>query len=157
MTDKQPVEEINVIMGTAKWLQSQGWTTESISVPHGQGLDTRMHKNQIKSIFPQVRLSNKGPDIVAHRSEELWRIESKGLGNVAPATLKNNFDRAVASAVSYYDHKAARIGLALPEEYRKHVMKKLPQAFREAVNLWVFLYVEEEEIYVWGPDEDMGL
>jgi len=76
---------------------------------------------------------------------------------VARATLKNNFDRAVASAVSYYDRKGIRVGLALPEEYRKHVARKLPRALREALNMWLFLYVVDEEIYVWGPDEDIVL
>jgi len=154
---KQPIEEIKVIVGVAKRLRLQGWTADSVSVPRGQGLDTRTHKDQVKSFFPQVHFSSKGPDIVAHRGDEIWRIECKGLGNVARATLKNNFDRAVASAVSYYDRKGIRVGLALPEEYRKHVARKLPRALREALNMWLFLYVVDEEIYVWGPDEDIVL
>lgn len=157
MKDKQPIEEIQVIMGVAKWLLSEGWTVDSISVPRGQGLDTQKHKQRAKSIFREVRLSNEGPDIIARHGDELWRIECKGLGNGAPSTLKNNFDRAVASAVSYYDQKGIRVGLALPEAYRKHIMQKLPQALREAINLWLFLYAADEEIYPWGPDEYIPL
>jgi len=157
MQNKQPIQEIQVITGVAKWLRSQGWTADTISVPRGQGLDTQTHKNEIKSIFREVRFSNEGPDIIVRHGDELWRIECKGLGNVAPATLKNNFDRAVASAASYYDQKGMRVGLALPEAYRKHITQKLPRALREAINLWIFLYVVDDEIYVWGPDEDMVL
>lgn len=157
MKDKQCVEEIQVIIGVAKWLRSQGWTVDTVSVPHGQGLDTQTHKNQIKSIFPEVRFSSKGPDILARRGDELWRIESKGLGNIAAPTLKNNFDRAVASAVSYYDRKGMQVGLALPEAYRKHIAQKLPRALRKALNMWLLLYVVDGEIYVWGPDEDTVL
>jgi hypothetical protein len=155
--DKQPIEEIQVIMGVAKWLRSQGWTADTVSVPHGQGLDTRTHRNQIKSVFPEVRFSNKGPDIIAHRGDELWRIECKSLGNVPRGTLKNQFDRAVASAVSYYDRKGIQVGLALPEAYRQYIVQKLPRALREAINLWILLYVVDEEIYPWGPDEDMEI
>lgn len=157
MEDKQPIQEIKVTVGVAKFLRSKGWTVDAISVPHGQGLDTQTHKNDVKSIFREMRFCNEGPDIIARHGDELWRIECKGLGNVAPSTLKNNFDRAVASAVSYYDQKGMRVGLALPEAYRKHIMQKLPRALREAIRLWIFLYVVDEEIYVWGPDEDLVL
>jgi hypothetical protein len=157
MQNKQPIQEIQVITGVAKWLRSQGWKAETISVPRGQGLDTQTHKKEIKSIFGGVQFSNEGPDIIARKGDELWRIECKGLGNVAPATLKNNFDRAVASTVSYYDQRDMRVGLALPEAYRKYIMQKLPRALREAINLWIFLYVVGDEIYVWGPDEDIVL
>jgi hypothetical protein len=162
--NKQPIQEIQVITGVAKWLRSDGWRLRTISIPHGQGLDYRAHKNEVISnvhhgTLPSddVKLSHQGPDIVATRGSELWRIECKGLGNVAPATLKNNFDRVVASAVSYYDQKGMRVGLALPEAYRKHIIHKLPRSLREAINMWIFLYVVDEEIYVWGPDEDMVL
>ena len=104
-----------------------------------------------------MQFSNEGPDIIARHGDGLWRIECKSLGNVARETLKNQFDRAVASAVSYYDQKGMRVGLALPAEYRMHIMQKLPRALKEAINLWIFLYVVDDEIYAWGPDEDMVL
>jgi hypothetical protein len=98
-----------------------------------------------------------GPDIEAECADETWRIECKGLTSGKAPTVKNNFDRAVASAVSYYiKSEGLRIGIALPEaRYLKHIRIKLPKPLRQALNLWVFLYVAHDEIYEWAPDEEL--
>ena len=89
----------------------------------------------------------------------LWKIECKGLGaEVRTPTVRNNFDRALASMVSYYDKpKGLRLGLALPEEYLKHLEVRLPRALGTALNLWVFLYVKSENtVYASAPDDTLS-
>jgi hypothetical protein len=106
-------------------------------------------------ISPDDVSPSQGPDIEAVCGDEVWKIECKGLGNVTPQTLKNNFDRAIASAVSYYRKKEGlRIGLALPEAYIAHMRERLPQALREAINLWIFLYITDDEVVVWAPNQE---
>ena len=73
------------------------------------------------------------------------------------STVRNNFDRALASAASYYTQKdKLRLGLALPAEYIKFLKDRVPQALRMAINLWIFLYVKfDNEIFVFAPNEEM--
>jgi hypothetical protein len=159
----QPVPEIDVTCAVAIWLHSNGWQVKSVSLPRGQGINQDNQKEKLWSKFkaagisPQKVSSSEGPDIEASCGEEMWKIECKGLGNVTPQTLKNNFDRAVASAVSYYNKEAGlRVGLALPESYIPHIQQKLPQALRQAINLWIFLYITDDEVLVWAPHNEFG-
>ncbi len=145
----QYVSEIDVIIATAHWLHSNGWVLQIISVPKGEGIDHATDKERLKSkllasnIPLPVRFESKGPDIIASFNGGIWKIECKGLGKGKAATLRNNFDRALSSTVSYYDSKIGlRLGLAMPKNgtYLHLIRSKIPQALRETLILWVFLY-----------------
>lgn len=166
MSEAQHVRETDVILGVAKWLNSHGWTIESFSVPHGQGLiNSDTAKNKLRDWLTavglpmrSVKFTPSGEDIVARQGDAFWKIECKGLSAGKKATVKNNFDRAVASAVSYYDRsERLRIGIALPDdkEYIRHCRNKLPKALRQAISLWVFLYVNIEEVYEFRPEDEL--
>ena len=155
--------EIDVIIGVVIWLHSNGWRTERISIPTGQPITVSEQKERVRlnltgAAIPieNLKFFPHGADIEAKRNDEIWRIECKGLTTGKDATVKNNFDRAIASAVSYYTQREGlRIGVALPDvRYLKYVQGKLPKPLRQAVNLWIFLYVAQDEIYVWNPEEE---
>lgn len=140
--------EIDVIIETSLHLSRHGWVIKDISIPRGQVLDYSTQKRELNTKFARgginvdnIDLRTNGPDIVAVQDEKVWRIECKGLGAGKSQTLRNNFDRAVASAVSYYDGEATHIGLAIPMEYAflGFVKRRVPKALRNALNLWVFL------------------
>ncbi|MBA7622123.1 hypothetical protein ES703_29494 [subsurface metagenome] len=159
----QFVPEIDVIISVAKWLHSEGWQLERVSVPRGRGIDRIGNKDKLEAEFTAVGISmddiefrREGEDIRARQGSNLWKIECKGLSSGKPTTDKNNFDRAIASAASYYTQiNGLRLGLALPEWYKKYFRNKLPQALRVAISLWVFLYASSDEIYVFAPDEEI--
>lgn len=70
-----------------------------------------------------------------------------------PATQRNNFDRALASVVSYYTESPPKdlaafsnaiqfLGLALPETgyYMSELKHRVSKPLRKTLNLWVLLY-----------------
>lgn len=156
--------EVDVIIGIATWLHSNGWRVNKISIPTNQKASVPEQKEMLKLALAKAGLPIEnleflpgGPDIEAQCDDETWRIECKGLTLGKDPTVKNNFDRAVASAVSYYTKsERIRIGIAFPEaRYLKHIRIKLPKPLRQALNLWVFLYVAHDEVYQWAPDEEL--
>jgi len=163
--EPQYVPEVDVLIATVRWLHSEGWTIESLSIAHGEGINSLSSKNIVKAELAKlgieeknVRLVSKGEDIRAKKSSSLWRIECKGLAeSMKPPTVRNQFDRALASAVSFYNQaQGLQLGLALPEEYLKHIRDRLPQALRAALNLWVLLYVSaDKEVYAFAPHEEL--
>ena len=165
--ETQPIPEIDVLIGIALWLHSDGWQIKQISMAGGQKIDQIAHRQKLESNFlnagialDTIRFSREGPDIEAIKETKIWRIECKGLGEVRLQTLKNNFDRAVASVVSYYDQQEGlqlQLGIAFPEAYEKLARNKLPQSLREVIDLWLFLYVAIDEIYKFAPNEDLPL
>lgn len=161
----QYIPEIEILVAAVKWLHSSGWTIEHVSIPHGQGIDSISSKAKLQTELAllgiqdgTVRFVSKGEDVRAKKGNILWRIECKGLGTDLPSsTVRNNFDRALASTVSYYDRsEGLRLGIALPEEYFKFVKNRLPRALRIALNMWVFLYVRSDnEIYEFTPNQEL--
>jgi len=146
----ETVPEIDVLIATGIWLHSQGWSLESISQARGQGINIYEETQKLRTKFSEAQVPNRnlsfnssGPDIVARKDPELWKIECKGLGTGTPQTLRNNFDRTLSSTVSYYDQKSnLRIGLAMPRNptYLSLIRNRIPQALREAISLWILLY-----------------
>lgn len=163
--ESQYVPEVNVLIAVVRYLHLEGWTIESLSVAHGVGIDSVNSKNKVKDELAKlgiewnsVRLVSTGEDIRAKKGSILWRIECKGLAeSMKPSTTRNQFDRALASVVSYYDQThGLQLGLALPEEYFKHIKVRLPQALRIALSLWVLLYVSaDNEVVAFAPDEGL--
>jgi hypothetical protein len=103
-----------------------------------------------------------GPDVVAQYNNVKWKIECKGLSPGDERTKINNFSRAVASAVSYVDMpKDLRIGIALPDydTYHKLVSKKIPQALRKKIDLWIMFYNQKKDSIeeIINPDNIFNL
>ncbi len=152
------VPEIDVIIGVAKWLNLNEWQLEKVSPPLGltdkRKIETELVSYNISTSTIDFRRA--GEDIRARKGNTIWKIECKGLSSGEPETVKNNFDRAVASCVSYFTKREElRLGLALPdsEEYKKFLRDKLPQALRETIELWVLLYCSKDEVYEFAPNE----
>ena len=149
----EPVPEIDVIIGTVIWLHSQGWKIDSISVPKGKGIDHSADTQKAKTKLSEANIEvhkidfkSNGPDIIGNLGSTICRIECKGFGKGKNTTLDTSFDRAVASAVSYFDSKdSLRIGLAFPFHpvYLDLIEKKLPIALRQVLNLWILIYVPD--------------
>ena len=163
----QYVQEIDVIIAVSKWLHSNGWQLEGISMPHGKGIDPIRNRAKLEAEFTAVGISisniefrSTGEDIRARKDGILWRIESKCLSSGTRKTDKSNFDRAIASTVSYYiQSDGLRLGLALPDDeyYLRLLRNKVPQALRVAINLWIFLCLSHDDILVFAPDEELPL
>ena len=163
--EPQYVPEFDVILAVVRWLNSKGWTIERLSLPHGAGIDYAGNKNRMKLELTKlgieegnVSLVSKGEDIRAKKGGTLWRIECKGLGeSLKPSTVRNQFDRALASTVSYYNQtQGLQLGLAVPEECYKLIRDRLPGSLRSALNLWLFLYVSADEaVYAFASCEEL--
>jgi len=156
--------ELEVLIATTVWLLRNNWNVEAISVATGSGLPPiEYQKEEIRKAFnaedvpfDERIFKPQGPDIVARSHKGIWKIECKGLGKGTSQTHRNNFDRAVASAMSYFDTSLTCLGLALANDYLwvYNFNKRLPQALREATNLWVFLF-ENGTIYPYEPTEEL--
>ena len=145
---QEPVLEIHILNETCLWLGSNGWRL-IVSFPKGKGFD---YSEQQKMFFRRMITSkielpsnfeSNGPDIIAMKDNIVWKVECKGLGIGVTSTLRNNFDRALSSTVSYYDKaQGVRLGLAMPQEssYLKLIQNKIPQALRLKLDLWIFIW-----------------
>jgi len=154
--------ELNVLIATALWLLRNGWTIEAMSIAVGHGLPSiDYQKGKIREALvgekvETISFKAKGPDIVARSQEGIWRIECKGMGGGKSQTHRNNFDRAVASVMSYFDDSSTRLGLALANDYlwAYNFQERLPRPLREATNLWIFL-LEKETLYLYKPSDEL--
>lgn len=147
---KEVVSEGEILVATIRFLFRNGSTPTRISVARGKGIDTPAIKEEVERVFrDESRQSVKpqfvgsGPDIEAVSDDLNWKIECKGYGTGKPSTQRNNFDRALASVVSYYeDRRTVALGLALPdsEQYKRLLKKRAGLPLRRRLNLWVLLY-----------------
>jgi hypothetical protein len=157
------VSELEVLIATSLWLYEHNWQIDSISIATGAGLPPiERQKEVVLQEFRSAHIpfaiktlfNHRGPDIVARSDELVWKFECKGISLAKPQTHRNNFDRAVASVVSYYDAQRPRLGLALANDYlwQYHFGDRLPIALRQATDLWVIL-VENGKAYAYPPDD----
>lgn len=154
------VPEIEVLIAASLWL----WHTKALpvqfSIASGQGIDSQTDQDRLVKALDSAGVPSKprsfvssGPDIVAIYSSRHWQIECKGAGAGKPSTQRNNFDRAVASVVSYYTDTSPidipelqdatpTLGLALPatRSYLALAKARLPLALRNRLNLWLLIY-----------------
>ena len=104
------VPETDVLIQTTLHLVERGLTPYQFSVPRGSGIDNASTSERLSSAFHHIGLNpsfvGSGPDIIAASEDEWWQIECKGIGNGQPATHRNNFDRALASTVSYFERES---------------------------------------------------
>lgn len=158
------ISELEVLVDTALWLVRNGWSVETISVAKGRGLPpVDQQKEEIRRAFAADNMTfdgkifrPRGPDITASSHDGMWKIECKGLGEGRAQTHRNNFDRAVASVMSYFDNPQTRLGLALANDYLwiYNFSERLPLTLRRATNLWVLL-LENGTIYLYRPTEEL--
>jgi len=153
------VFETNVLIATAKWLKSNGWDIINVSIINAEKkqLKPKLVTEFIRSGIPinTQMFKSSGPDIIAQRNTLKWKIECKGLTSGEPGTKRENFSRALASTVSYFEGlKDDRIGIAMPDYYRSLVSIKISDALRQVLNLWVFFYNHEKyTIEVFEPSK----
>lgn len=159
----QNIPEIDVIIAVAVWLNLNGCTLKRISIPNAgknladkEKLISKLSATGISTA--SVNFKSAGPDIVASFNGSEWKIECKGLGGGRIQTLRNNFDRALASTVSYYTSETGiRLGLAMPNcsEYVNFMTNKIPKSLRKVLDLWIFLTDSGSVIEVIKPDEQI--
>ena len=172
MTDYQVIPEIDVLIATGHFLAQRGLQLDQFSVPRGKGMDTKSAKNRIFRTFCSTPgfvsyFVNEGPDIIGASETEWWQIECKGSGSGKQQTQRNNFDRALASVVSYYGEDVkqlpesciiaqAYLGLALPASpaYLNELKRRVRQPLRKILNMWVLLYEpKSEKVRAVSPDD----
>ncbi|MBI2171686.1 MAG: hypothetical protein HYU30_06660 [Chloroflexi bacterium] len=159
-----PISELEVLIATSRWLHTNGWSIETVSLAGGRGLPpiteqkatmTRQFEAAHIPFDERKLFRNSGPDIIASSGTHQWKVECKGISLAKATTHRNNFDRAVASVVSYYDSRQTRLGLALANDYlwEYRLERRLPVALREAIDMWVFL-VTAEGAFAYEPTDD---
>ena len=148
------IPEVNILRATISFLAGRGVFPVQISPPTGQGIDTSNFQQEMTEIFSkfgvQPNFVGNGPDIIGASETEYWQIECKGSGAGKPSTQRNNFDRALASVVSYYEDRSSTtnsnavyfLGLALPKtpSYIKELKRRVRIPLRHRLNLWILLY-----------------
>ena len=155
MAAYEVVDEGTVLVATIRYLIRNGSIPTDVSVARGKGIKPKEIGVRVKRVFREeskksaklLKFRGSDPDIVAVSDKSFWKVECKGSGTGKPATLRNNFDRALASVVSYYEDcppKAGKLflGLALPasELYLKQLETRVGVPLRKRLNLWILLY-----------------
>lgn len=155
--------ETVILIETAKWFIKKGYDLTSISIPRGKG-----YTGNIKSILEEqlrnigydkrINYSPKGADIIAENQDEIWKVECKGLGSGQPQTLRNNFDRALASVVTYFDNENKKqiLALAIPNApFYLQQLLRISKPLRKILNLWILLIDESGHTIIdYKPDDD---
>ena len=155
------ISEGEVLLATTKYLITERKLLPyKFSVASGKGIDHSLTEIEIKNLFKDMsgepEFVGSGPDIIAVSQREWWCVECKGVGTGKPQTQRNNFDRALASVVSYYEDRPATpshldeyakdsrvfLGLALPASthYLKELERRVRSPLRQQLNLWILLY-----------------
>ena len=148
------IPEVNVLRATISYLAGRGVFPVQMSPPTGQGIDTSNFKKEMTELFSkfgaQPNFVGNGPDLIGASETEYWLVECKGSGTGKPSTQRNNFDRALASVVSYYEDTSPDtntnaiffLGLALPKtpSYLKELKRRVRIPLRCKLNLWILLY-----------------
>ena len=166
-----------MLIAVARWL----WIEKRVlpinfSIARGQGIDTEQSRCRLEAAMASLEIpeglkkyryfTGTGPDIEGLSKDEYWKIECKGLGSGKSSTHRNNFDRALSSAVSYYeDHEDDRpdhkpiTGLALPNApvFESLLKSKVRRPLRKRLSLWILLYnADDRSITPIEPTSDYG-
>lgn len=171
------VPEVDVLIGCSLWLYKRGVLPLRFSIASGHGINLGINRqrllhalNEVGIPTSEIDFRSDGPDIIAVSKSEFWQIECKGAGQGKHSTQRNNFDRALASAVTYFIDKSPKfpselsflndaipfLGLALPasRNYLSQLRSRLHAPLRKRINLWVLLYdLKSKTIVPVSPDE----
>ena len=185
-TESMLVTENEVLIAAARWLFRRNVFPYQFSVAHGKGIDYSSNQDilidelRLQEIIKQLslpRFEGHGPDILGLDTQSLqkvigeqeinpensewWQIECKGAGKGKPPTQRNNFDRGLASVVSYYgpsqEFKNAKpyLGFALPNTFKEQLKTRLRRPLRKVLNLWVLIYdPDDESVHAVPPDAE---
>src|ERR1017187_10340523 len=118
---KYSIPETDVLVATVIWLNENSWTIDAISFPRGQEMERNEQLSYLKYMLEEKSITtdeisflSNGPDILASKDGKKWKVECKGYSDSSSQTKRNNFDRALASCVSYFDDKEnVLLGLAM--------------------------------------------
>lgn len=167
------VEEGKVLIASTKYLAGRGAIPYRFSVARGKGINTSEITAEISKPFESTgfspQFSSEGADIEALSGTEWWRVECKGTGTGTSPTQRNNFDRALASVVTYYEeapyplpHSYSNaqlfLGLALPAspDYLRELRRRVRAPLRKRLNLWVMLYERSDgSVKAVAPSEEI--
>ena len=177
MSTQVVVPEIDVLIGCSLWLHRRGLLPLSFSIASGHGIDLGTDKQRLLHALDGAGIATSmidfrpdGPDVTAISSSEFWQVECKGAGQGKQSTQRNNFDRALASAVTYFVNQSPQfpgelsilndavpfLGLALPatRNYLDQLRRRLGTPLRKRLNLWVLLYdLKSDTIISVSPEE----
>lgn len=153
------IPELDVLIASIDWLWARGVKPLHVSIAKGSQAGRYEDRRRLEEALETAgiprdswSLSKDGPDIVAASAQECWQVECKGAGTGVQSTQRNNFDRALASVVSYYDNLpsvaspnctgAGVLGLALPSttDYMREINRRVSISLRQALNMWLLLY-----------------
>lgn len=166
-----------MLIGCSLWLHTRGLLPLSFSIASGHGIDLGIDKQRLLQALDGAGIPTSmtdfrtdGPDVTAISKSEFWQVECKGAGQGKQSTQRNNFDRALASAVSYFVDQSPQfpgelsilngaipfLGLALPatRDYLDQLRRRVRNPLRKRLNLWVLLYdLKSHTIIPVAPDE----
>lgn len=101
------IPESDVLIASTLYLIQRGVIPYQFSIAAGRGIDTSGARNKLMNAFAAIdyspTFSGNGADILALSKTEWWLVECKGAGTGQAQTQRNNFDRALASCVSYFE------------------------------------------------------
>ncbi len=153
-----------ILLETSKWLVRKGYVINSISVPRGKNYNwdiKSLIEKELNDIgyTERINFSSSGADIIAQNQDEIWKVECKGIGSGKPQTHRNNFDRALASVVTYFDdeHKRQFLALAIPNSlpYLQQLLR-INKSLRKTLNLWILLIDENDHaVNEYKPEDDI--
>jgi hypothetical protein len=151
------VPELDILVASILWLHERGAKPLCASIAKGSEAGRYADHQRFREALQQAglepcSLATDGPDIIAASESECWQVECKGAGSGVQATQRNNFDRALASVVSYYGNLprymterctgAPILGLALPASsvYVRELRRRVSGSLRQVLNMWILLY-----------------
>ena len=158
MNPSPVIAEPDVLLAATRFLIDRGVVPYRFSVASGRGIDSAGVTDKLRRAFATIGLepefTGRGADIVGLSEMEWWAIECKGSGTGQASTQRNNFYRALASVVSYYEdappddvgptcrNAKVFLGLAVPETpaYMNELQKRVRIPLRLRLILWLLLY-----------------
>jgi hypothetical protein len=171
-----PVPELEILIATTKWPWRRGAVPRRLSISSRSNAGMASDLENLRRAFIDCRIpdgwwnASNGPDLIAASSTEIWEVECKGEGDGVQQTQRNNFDRALASVVSYYggsgaidslpENATTYLCLALPRtrHYCQQLRRRVRRPLRERLNLWILLYDSAtKEVHAVMPNEEYSL
>jgi Holliday junction resolvase len=149
------IHEIDVLIASALWLWERRIIPVQFSIATGKGLDAESHRRRLVAALDKAgvpatirEFAATGPDVIGFSQNEFWQVECKGVSGGTKQTRRNDFDRALASVVSYYIEDLSEwpegirgakpcLALALPEipDYLSELTRRVGSPLRRKLDL----------------------